>query len=252
VITIKWLKKLINAKIMKNNILNIYGELLIHDFRTILQNIKSSNELSSHYFDKPKEMKSFVEIIDQQVIRGMQLISNLQNLSEFDESKKNLQPIDVCKVLKKSIYFFGTSFQESKLKIDVDYSLSNLSPSNRIYVQANNLLQNLFENILFNAINYNINPCVEINVKISEVTFNKIQFVKLEFIDNGIGVHTARKGLIFQRGNEKHKGGKGAGLGLSLVKKIIESYKGHIWVEDKVKGDYSKGSNFIILIPVAH
>ena len=41
------------------------------------------------------------------------------------------------------------------------------------------------------------------------------------------------------------------GLGLSLVKKIIESYHGQIWVEDRFEGDYSKGSNFIVLIPEA-
>ena len=35
---------------------------------------------------------------------------------------------------------------------------------------------------------------------------------------------------------------------LSLVKKILDGYNGKIWVEDKVKGDYSKGSNFILLI----
>ena len=39
------------------------------------------------------------------------------------------------------------------------------------------------------------------------------------------------------------------GLGLSLVKKTIDRYNGKIWVENKVKDDYSKGSNFIILIP---
>ena len=41
------------------------------------------------------------------------------------------------------------------------------------------------------------------------------------------------------------------GVGLSLVKKIIKKYNGKIWVEDKVKGDYTQGSNFIILIPEA-
>ncbi len=39
------------------------------------------------------------------------------------------------------------------------------------------------------------------------------------------------------------------GLGLSLVKKIISSYNGEIWMEDRVKGDYTKGNNCLILIP---
>jgi len=42
---------------------------------------------------------------------------------------------------------------------------------------------------------------------------------------------------------------RGMGLGLSLVKKIIESYHGQIWVEDRVKGDSTRGSNFVLLIP---
>ncbi len=41
------------------------------------------------------------------------------------------------------------------------------------------------------------------------------------------------------------------GLGLSLTSKIIDSYNGKIWVEDRIKGDYTKGGNFVILIPEA-
>lgn len=39
------------------------------------------------------------------------------------------------------------------------------------------------------------------------------------------------------------------GIGLSLVKRIINSYKGKISVEDRFKGNHAEGSNFIILIP---
>jgi len=41
------------------------------------------------------------------------------------------------------------------------------------------------------------------------------------------------------------------GFGLSVAKRVINKCKGKIWVEDKISGDYSKGSNFIILIPEA-
>ena len=41
------------------------------------------------------------------------------------------------------------------------------------------------------------------------------------------------------------------GFGLTLVKKLIKSYNGKIWVEDNVKGDYTQGSNFVLLIPEA-
>lgn len=42
------------------------------------------------------------------------------------------------------------------------------------------------------------------------------------------------------------------GIGLSLVKKIIKDYNGKIWIDDKVKNDYTKGSNFILMIPEAN
>ena len=63
------------------------------------------------------------------------------------------------------------------------------------------------------------------------------------------GVLNEKKSLIFQERFSKEDGSKGLGFGLTLVKKIIENYDGRIWLEDKVKGDYTKGSNFIFLIP---
>ena len=57
--------------------------------------------------------------------------------------------------------------------------------------------------------------------------------------------------MIFHKRSKKEKNSKGLGFGLTLVKKIIDNYNGEIWVEDKVSGDYSQGSNFIVLIPEA-
>jgi signal transduction histidine kinase len=67
--------------------------------------------------------------------------------------------------------------------------------------------------------------------------------------DNGVGIEDNRKDVIFHRAFQYGNNVRGMGLGLSLVNNIIKTYRGQIWVEDRVKGDYSKGSNFIILIP---
>jgi len=75
-------------------------------------------------------------------------------------------------------------------------------------------------------------------------------YIKFQFLDNGIGITDDRKEWIFNNSFLKGKHGKGMGFGLSLVKEIIDSYGGFIWVENRIKGDYSKGSNFVILIPV--
>ena len=102
---------------------------------------------------------------------------------------------------------------------------------------------------MINAVKYNTNQLIKILIKISEVQEDGVSFLKLEFLDNGIGIEQYRKEKIFEVGNREYKGGRGMGLGLSLVKKIVDSYNGKILVEDREPGDYSKGSNFIVLIP---
>ena len=79
---------------------------------------------------------------------------------------------------------------------------------------------------------------------------DNVKYVKIEFIDNGIGIPDIMKNVIFQRDVKKEKAG-GIGLGLLLIKRIMESYDGTVKVEDKTTVDYSKGSNFIVLIPEA-
>ncbi|MFW9936159.1 MAG: sensor histidine kinase, partial [Candidatus Thorarchaeota archaeon] len=226
---------------------NFYKDLFAHDINNILQIVNSSAELiilNLRGNVESKEIESIANIIKRQIQRGSKLVSNVQTLSEFEESHIPINPIDVCEQLENSIEFIKKSYSERLLNIKIKQFCDE------IIVNANEYLQEVFENVLINAIKYNKNPSVEINIKISTQNYDKKDYYKLEFIDNGIGVADERKKLIFERGKRELKGTKGMGLGLSLVKKIIESYKGKIWVEDKVKGDYTQGSKFIILLPI--
>lgn len=225
---------------------NFYKDLFTHDINNILQIINSSAELISYHLgdsEKSKTLTDLAKIINQQIDRGAKLVSNVRTLSELEEQEVILHPINLCGLLRNSINFIKNAFGEKDLKIQIE------SSSQEIIVQANELLQGVFENMLINSIKYNENSNVDIDIKISQIQLNSKNFIKIEFTDNGIGVPDDRKEIIFKRGHRKLKGSKGMGLGLALVKKILKSLHGKIWVEDKEKGDYTKGSNFIILLP---
>ena len=230
------------------NLAEIYKDLFVHDVNNVFQNILSSSELGSMYIDNPEDQEQLKEImynIKDQVKRGANLISKVRKLSEMEKSQMPIQPIEVCAILKRTITTVKKNYQDKDINIQVD------SIKNKLVVQGNNLLEDIFRNILINAVNYNDNPTVEILIRNSIVKKEGIKNLKIEFIDNGIGVTEDRKKIIFKSGYKKEKGEKGMGLGLSLAKKIVKNYNGKIWVEDRVKGDYTKGSNFVIMIPIA-
>jgi len=203
-------------------------------------------QLNAAYVGKPEKLdisRSNLEVMEEQVTRGSRLINNIRKLSQLDHSEIFLKPIDVCELLHLIIQYIKKSYQTKNLKI-------NINPSEcHFKIKANELLEDLFENILINAITHNSNSIIEIEIKIFRERRNNKNFIKIEFIDNGNGIEDSRKKLIFQRADYQRKSTQGMGLGLSLVNKIIKNFNGRIWVEDKIIGDYTKGSKFMILLP---
>jgi len=110
-------------------------------------------------------------------------------------------------------------------------------------------LENIFENILYNAVYHNENNIINITVNVSKISKDNANYVRFEVLDNGLGIPDSMKGNIFSREYKKGEIPTGIGLGLLLVKRIIEKYNGEISVEDRIIGDHSQGSKFIILIP---
>ena len=226
-----------------------YKDLFAHDMNNNLQAILSSVELvflllksenySFHVEDLLDKIKKFVG-------NGARIISDIKKLSKIEKEDHILiQPIEVLAILKNVIENTQNQFLDNEVNVEIETSYE------KVIVQANELMHDVFENILTNAIKHNKNLVVEVMIRISKIEKDGINFFKFSFIDNGMGISDKSKEKIFQRGYMEDKSLRGMGLGLSLVKKIIDNFNGHIWVEDKVQGDHSKGSNFIIYIPEA-
>jgi len=67
--------------------------------------------------------------------------------------------------------------------------------------------------------------------------------------DNGPGIPDILKARIFNRFERGDTKAHGKGLGLYIVRSLIEDYHGRVWVEDRVPGDHAKGARFVIMIP---
>lgn len=226
----------------------LFKDVFTHDINNIFHNIKSSAELISILKEKSESLDNldeFFHIIDSQIDRGVKLINNVRKLSKLEESEISLKKVEIYKVLDDAIQFAHKSAQNKKLDIEIN------KVNNELFAEANEFLLDVLENILHNAIKYNHNEFVKIYVEITKVVNNSKNFIKIEFKDNGMGIIDEKKEIIFQKGHSKDNNVRGMGIGLSLVKKIIESYDGKIWVENRVRNDYAKGSNFVIEIPEA-
>jgi len=240
------LKKSENKYHNAYNRVNFLKDLFTHDINNILQVILSGIELSELFLANPEdlgELKELMENLEDEIKRGSNLVSNVRKFSQLEENQIPIKKVEILSLLKAIIQRINGATQKRRINVKIDSIIKMIN------VQANEFLEDVFENIMINAIRYNENSSVEIIIKISKEQREGINYIKMEFLDNGIGIDDNRKKTIFLRESSKDKSIHGMGLGLSLVKKIVNIFNGKIWVEDKVKGDYSKGSNFILLIP---
>ncbi|MFX1589718.1 MAG: sensor histidine kinase, partial [Promethearchaeota archaeon] len=209
---------------------NFYKDIFSHDVNNILQNILSSSQLLSQYVNDPKKEEDFrvvIEILNEEVSRGAYLVSNVRKLSQLEEEELSLEITDGLILLKNVRNNIANSHKRKKIDIQIQES------PEKILVFANELLGNVFENLLDNAIKHNTNSHVIISIIISTEIVDKTPYFKFEFHDNGIGISDEMKKLIFLRSPNSTEQTRGLGLGLSLVKQIIEKFNGQIWVEDK-------------------
>jgi PAS domain S-box-containing protein len=228
------------------NRVTFYKDLIAHDMNNVLQTIQSSVELYNLIQKDPDTSQSQEEvfnIIKNQVSKGADIVSNIIKLSTIEDHEIVTKTMDVIYNLNKAIEHLHNTFNGKKIDITIH------SEDDYYYIKANELLLDLFDNLLINAVKHNEQDLKVINIKISEDRLEETDYIKMEFIDNGIGISDDKKQGLFKKHFIKRERFGGLGIGLSLVNQIVESYKGKIWVENRIKEDYTKGSNFIILLP---
>lgn len=237
-----------NARVFKEHVdsrrdAELYTDILSHDSKNYNQAILGYLELLRMKL-KDTDNVNLLSKISEQVMNTIWLASNVRTMSKVAFSEIEMSRMDLGTILFECRKMVAQYYPGKKISFN-----SAIEPGHH-YTTADELVRELFINIMTNAVRYDSHETVEIDIGIdSGLEGDKKQWV-VSIADHGPGIADDMKTAIFDRfSNAPRK--KGSGMGLHIVKTLATRYGGKVWVEDRVKGDPSKGSLFKVLLPAA-
>lgn len=207
-----------------------------HELKTPLTSINGYAEMIKNGMAKGDDVTKFASIIKREGERLLNLIDDIIKLSRIEDgSKENkLEPINLYSLGKDAITSLDILAQEK----DINLSLKG---RNLFMIGNKGMLQDLLYNLLENSIKYT-NPGGSIKLIIDEDKANTI----IKIVDTGIGIPPEHQDRIFERfyivDKSRSKKTESTGLGLSIVKHIVEYHKGKI----DLKSELGKGTEITI------
>ncbi len=222
----------------------LYLDLMGHDISNMhhiaLGQLELAQEIMAETGRLEGDEKELIDTPLQILERSAKLIDNVRKLQKVRTGEHKMKTIDLGALLAEVVKEY--SIVPGK-NIAIDYSAA----SGQLVV-ADPLLKDVFSNLVGNAIKHS-NGDIRIWVKVDKVKENNSHFYRITIEDNGPGIPDDMKNKIFNRLQQSKAKARGMGLGLYLVRSLVDSYHGRVWVEDRISGDHSKGSRFVVLLP---
>jgi signal transduction histidine kinase len=216
------------------------------------------------------EMKQYLDEVlkETSLLAHTRLLEKAADNKEIRSSAKALKSINVLESIKRSVKMVREEiFPNKKITVTTidNISRATVNSDNKnnndnidVYnVMADELLDELFLNLITNAVKYTDSNDVpiEITVDTEDYNSNGNKRLKITVADFGHGIPDHLKEIIFERYDEtapiSSGPAEGSSLSLFIVKKLIDSYKGEISLGNRVQDDYSKGTVFTLSLPLA-
>ncbi len=227
-----------------NSQAELYLDLMGHDINNMNQAAMGFLELAIEKLHVTGPECRDGEALINQAIEDMQnssmLIDNVRKLRKARSGAFKPREIDLTALLHDI---------KNKLVTAIDRKVTiKIESQTECKICASELIEDVFTHVINNAIKHSTGP-LEIDIRLTKEQVNGTNYCQVSVEDNGPGIpETKKRGLfdIRQRGKARISG---KGLGLYIVKTIVDDFQGQVWVENRVPGDYTKGSRFIILLP---
>ena len=217
---------------------------LVHEIRNPLASLKSASEIISETDDKNQRDK-LVKILSHDVERIERLITDYSQMlkDEVAITKEQMKKIDLRPIVTSVVDDFNSIYMNKR---GIKISLNSNQNGNKIEIMGiENRIEQILANLLENSISFS-----EDNKKITVKLSKKNNSVMLDVLDEGSGFKENDTKKIFKRfySNRPGKFGEHSGLGLNIVKNLIDLHGGTISASNNNRG---KGAKIEIIFPSA-
>ena len=217
---------------------------LVHEIRNPLASLKSASEIISETDDKNQRDK-LVKILSHDVERIERLITDYSQMlkDEVAITKEQMKKIDLRPIVTSVVDDFNSIYMNKR---GIKISLNSNHNGNKIEIMGiENRIEQILANLLENSISFS-----EDNKKIIVKLSKKNNSVMLDVLDEGSGFKENDTKKIFKRfySNRPGKFGEHSGLGLNIVKNLIDLHGGTISASNNNRG---KGAKIEIIFPSA-
>ena len=239
ILTVRTVVREIELSRMKSD----FVSTISHEFKSPLSSIRQLSEmLQSGRIPAEKYRQQYYDVLVEQSERLSLLIDNILDFSKIEEGKKefDFEMVEIGSLIQEIVTAIQDQVRHKdfNIQLEIEESLPFIKADRAAISQA-------ITNLIDNAIKYS-GDSRNIFVR----TFAEHPCLMIEIKDFGIGIRKEEINKVFERfyrgGDELTRTIKGSGLGLTLVKKIVEVHNGNIDVESKP----GKGSTFSIRLPV--
>jgi signal transduction histidine kinase len=210
-----------------------------HDLRTPLARLQATAEAALQPGHEPAAAREALADCVEESERVLSMLNTLMDITEAEAGMMQLrrEPVDLCQLSREVIELYQYVAEEKKIGIAADLSEDCLAQVDRVRMRQ------VFANLLDNAIKYtDAGGQVTVSVRCGA------HEARVIFRDTGIGIPLEEQPKIWTRlyRGDKSRSQRGLGLGLSLVKAVVEAHGGKV----RVSSEPGQGAEFTVSLPV--
>ena len=218
--------------------------MVAHELKSPLATISGFAELLQMPEESPEAVQEYASVIRNEANRLADLVNKFLDITKIEAGRMDFHPTDIpaSQILNGVLHIAAAEAQKKGIQLDVEV------PDENVTLHADEkMMSEVLLNLLANAVKYSP-PNTRVTLRI----FENENAVVLQVQDEGYGIAPEHLPHIFKKfyriKNDPHvQEERGTGLGLSLVKEIVELHKGRIKVDSQV----GKGTTFTITFPKA-